>query len=183
MIISFSSVYVKTYIDWQAISLKERSVQNNLSKISGIEEYTLLKIEDEFVFNELYEQTWCRWTFVFDRMNESHITYAFYEHQMPNEQILKKSLESNVIFPPYRAANSVKALLSGNRGIMTIGPGDYFLDGVTRQTSSGFRNGEWQKIRLVGKYLYYKMFEPEAMNEYLAKLTSVKLSPVNSLFD
>lgn len=190
MIMSFSTVHVKTYLDWQAISVKERSVAHNLSRIKGIEDYRLVKVQDEYLLNILYEETWGRWSYVLKMVCGDHGRYAYSTYKNPDKQSVVNHVLAGAVYPPFRSPHNVESILNGKQGIMTIQPGSDFKKSLVLVNETdgqglfnSYKSGIRKKYKLVFSYFYYKMFKPEGMNELLEKIVKVQIWPVNHLLN
>jgi hypothetical protein len=185
---SFSVVHIKTYYDWQAISVKEQSVIYNLSKLEGLKDYRLVKVQDKFILNLLYEQPWGRWSYVLKVVCGDYERYAFNTYRsLSIWKYPDKERITDHVMSSSRTTAEKASILNGKQGVMTIEPGEYIPEYVGENDKSGvqptseFRIGKRQKLILVGRYLYYKFFNPEVLNEYLGTLTSISLIPVSNL--
>jgi hypothetical protein len=190
MIMSFSAVDAKTYLEWQAISVKEQSVSHNLSKIKGIEDYRLIRVQDESFLNTCYEQTWGRWSYVLRMVCGDHERYAYNASKYPDKQSIVRHVLVGALMPPYRSPHKTESILNGKQGIMTIQAGSYFKTNlVLVNEADGQALFELSKIGMKKKYsmlftyFYYKIFKPEYMNEFLGGITKVQIRPVNDLLN
>ena len=193
MVLSFSAVHWKTYYDWQAISIKEKSVIHNLTKQKKIGRYQLIKVHDKFILNYSYEQ-WGRWPFAFKLVTGDYNRYAFGSYKYgnaypyPNRELVNELVNANVADPPWRSETDKRQILEGKQAIMTIEPGVFFQEfvelakGHDLQPTLEFNIGKRQKLVLVAKYLYYRSVDREKLSRFLESITNVEVRGVDDLF-
>jgi len=194
MTLSFSAVHLKTYYDWQTISIKEKSVIHNLSKLKGVKDYKLVRVHDEFILNLPYEQSWNRWRYVLKFVCGDYHRYAFGTYKLwnayiyPDKQQIIEAIMGDIGMPPFLTVDEKNRILNGKQGILTIRPGNFFaeynvvLDQFDHQPALEFKIGKRDNLTLVGSYLFYKFFKPERLHDYLSTLTVVDLVSVDNLF-
>ena len=193
MTLSFSAVQLKTYYDWQTISIKEKSIIHNLSKVKEVKNYKLVKVQDQFMLNVPYEQSWDRWRYILKFVCGDYQRYAFGTYKLwnayiyPDKQKIVEDIMGDIGRAPFLTVDEKNEILNGKQGILTIRAGKFFaeynavLDQFEQQPTLDFRIGKRENLSLVGSYLYYRFFKPERLNNYLSTLTVVDLVPVDDL--
>ena len=204
MIFGFSATYIKTYITYQALSVKEHSFQYNLSQDEKALNYTVFAIKDEFGISQTtYEGSGTTPFFVYSRQIQyalgdkplqrlgfSMNRYISSEEEMP---INKKKIE-DIFFhsgsiETWLAKLGLKPIYAGidysanKQCILTIKPGEYLKEFRIKYRSSMDNNKVYivdfdGQLRLALTYWYYKMFNPDMLNEFLSQITSVDLKPL-----
>ena len=171
IICGFSADYLKTYVNWQALAVKEHSVFYNLSKMKGAEDYTVIEIQNEFIIPETidYYPT-VVWTYQLGHAFGDLKRFAFQTRpgasktfggppkigQLYTQKELLEMIEATTVS---YALNEID--LTGKQGILTI--------------RHGFERGS--RLNLAFKYWYYRFIEPRVLPSFLAKITSLELKP------
>lgn len=193
MIMSFAAVQITTYYEWQAISVKEKSVVENMKQLASLDDYRLVKVEDQFILNYLYEE-WSRWPYALKIVIGDDERYAFGSYKYsnayiyPDKELVIDLVMGNISDPPFRSLEAKRKILEGKQGILSIQPGKFFKEYIALsdthnlQPTGEFIMGKRQKVRLVTQYLYYKYFRRKRMNTFLKDITIVKIRPTDDLF-
>lgn len=188
----FSVINVKTYVSWQAESVKEHSFQFNLSEMRDVSAYSVIEICDEFIIPETNRYPFFVWTLQLRHVTSNPRLLAFPRESMETIHASSKCGSSyeqqelrNIVMGPgdsfYHLFNEID--YAGKQCLLTIRLGQFFQERVP----TIIENREFLRytidtklqVELVVGYYYHKYLRPEKMNDFLRGITSLDIHPLS----
>jgi len=189
----FSVINIKTYVSWQAKSVKEHSLQFNLAQMQDVSTYKIIEVRDKFIIPETIPwATFFVWTIQLRHVFGDLTQLAF--HNRPQETIrisskegepyTEQELRSLELGPgdsAYLLFNEIS--YSGKQCALIIRPGPVLrkkIPYIEDRYIPGYVTGTSQQFKLVMRYWYYKMLKPKSIGDFLRQVTSLELKPFQS---
>jgi hypothetical protein len=159
LMFSFSFLGAGNYMSWQARWVKDRSIMYQLSHIQTAGNYSIYWVDDQFPKGGETSYRFYEWSSIFKKTwgKEIRIGADITEFQSPSLGLFRGYFTERM---------NLKDLdLNGPQAKLTIKPG--------KRAASN--------LMMSLHYLYYKAFDEDKLERYLARLTAVVVEPCNQL--
>ena len=193
MLCCFSVSFVKSYVSWQAKSVKELSFQHNLSQMEEAAAYTVFEVRDQFIIPETIDcPPFFASTIPLRRVFGDMRKLAFHECRGKRVRVSSKEGSTytekelrNIVPGPEDSCHYVFTEIdySGKQCILIVRPGATLRKKnpyIESRYIPGYVTGTSQQFKLVMKHWYYKMINPESIGDFLRQVTSLELKPFQS---
>jgi hypothetical protein len=187
--LAFCVVNAKTYLDWQLIGIKDKAVIADLKKLENIHEFSMIKVEDSFLIQPVYEQSWNRWPFIVGSATGNYDRHAYGSRHyggsffFPTAEDLINTIKIDAANPPWRTKLQQDAILSGPRAVLRVQPGTFFAgfqklsDQLDPLPAGAFHLTRTDQAKLISNYFWLKATDSDQLDEFLHSLVRLDLVP------
>jgi hypothetical protein len=187
--LAFGVVNTKTYLDWQLVGIKDKAVIADLEKLEDVSNFTMIKVEDNFVIRPFHELLWNRWPYIVAYATGDYERHAYGSRHTaglflyPSADDLREVIKADGANPPWRTRQLQDAILSGPKATLHVEPGVFFArfqefsERLDLGVTGAFHLSRRDQAKLIFNYFWLKSRNRDQFEKFLDSLVRLNLTP------